>query len=327
MRYREGLDSQQHGAVIAETFSLNSSFILNEFLFFSYWIVLFFFCSIRDLSYNEIQQLPSLQGCIRLQEMWVLNMQESFHKLMQTGAAVKRKTTYSLWSQKQCVHCCFHTTEAFSTTTSNRSTGTPSRVCLLSVYCKSTHGVQHAVRDDVFKPVLWAECVFMLHRDLSRNQIRVIHRDAFLTLTALTNLWVQSALSYSDCLHHLFGPTDLCWKKAIKPLLLVNEFHRDLSMNSLTVIPTTGLSALSQLKLSGNPQMKNVLPAKNLPKLRWEGNTCVFLSVLSSMKCFRDNAEKHINTIHIYAVCGHHLCPLCQCYVCIKYCNIIRLAK
>lgn len=39
-------------------------------------------------------------------------------------------------------------------------------------------------------------------------------------------------------------------------------------MNSLTVIPTTGLSALSQLKLSGNPQMKNVLTAKNLPKLR-----------------------------------------------------------
>lgn len=41
-------------------------------------------------------------------------------------------------------------------------------------------------------------------------------------------------------------------------------------MNSLTVIPTTGLGALSQLKLSGNPQMKNMLPAKNLPKLRWE---------------------------------------------------------
>uniref|UniRef100_A0A7N6FC20 Leucine-rich repeat-containing G-protein coupled receptor 4 n=1 Tax=Anabas testudineus TaxID=64144 RepID=A0A7N6FC20_ANATE len=66
--------------------------------------------------------------------------------------------------------------------------------------------------------------------DLSRNEIRVIHRDSFLTLTALTNL--------------------------------------DLSMNSLTVIPTTGLVALSQLKLSGNPHMKNMLPAENLPKLR-----------------------------------------------------------
>lgn len=45
-------------------------------------------------------------------------------------------------------------------------------------------------------------------------------------------------------------------------------------MNSLTVIPTTGLSALNQLKLSGNPQMKNVLTAKNLPKLRWEKHLC-----------------------------------------------------
>ncbi|PWA18887.1 hypothetical protein CCH79_00005053 [Gambusia affinis] len=66
--------------------------------------------------------------------------------------------------------------------------------------------------------------------DLSRNKIRVIHKDAFLSLTGLTNL--------------------------------------DLSMNSLSVIPTTGLSAVIQLKLSGNPQMKNVLAAKNLPKLR-----------------------------------------------------------
>lgn len=30
--------------------------------------------------------------------------------------------------------------------------------------------------------------VVIFHRDLSRNEIRVIHRDAFLTLTALTNL-------------------------------------------------------------------------------------------------------------------------------------------
>ncbi|XP_053720735.1 leucine-rich repeat-containing G-protein coupled receptor 4 [Synchiropus splendidus] len=71
----------------------------------------------------------------------------------------------------------------------------------------------------------------MLHLlDLSRNQITVVHRDAFLTLTALTNL--------------------------------------DLSMNSLTTVPTSGLSALSQLKLSGNPRMKNVLSTTNLPKLR-----------------------------------------------------------
>ncbi|KAJ8281002.1 hypothetical protein GJAV_G00062190 [Gymnothorax javanicus] len=66
--------------------------------------------------------------------------------------------------------------------------------------------------------------------DLSRNEIASIHKDAFISLTALTNL--------------------------------------DLSMNSLSTMPTTGLSALSQLKLFGNMQMKGDLAAKNLPKLR-----------------------------------------------------------
>ncbi|KAM3876622.1 leucine-rich repeat-containing G-protein coupled receptor 4 [Diretmus argenteus] len=112
-----------------------------------------------DLSYNEIKELPSFQGCLNLQE---ISMQ---HNQIQQ---IDRDTFQGL-----------------------------SALRLL---------------------------------DLGRNEIRVIHRDAFLTLTALTNL--------------------------------------DLSINSLTVIPTTGLSALNQLKLSGNLQMKNVLTAKNLPKLR-----------------------------------------------------------
>ncbi|KAG5848682.1 hypothetical protein ANANG_G00101420 [Anguilla anguilla] len=66
--------------------------------------------------------------------------------------------------------------------------------------------------------------------DLSRNEITSIHKDSFFSLTALTNL--------------------------------------DLSMNSLSTMPTAGLNALSQLKLSGNLQMKGALAAKNLPKLR-----------------------------------------------------------
>ncbi|XP_012706197.2 leucine-rich repeat-containing G-protein coupled receptor 4 [Fundulus heteroclitus] len=112
-----------------------------------------------DLSYNEVRQLPSLQGCSRLQEI-------SFQ-----------------------------------------------------------HNHIEEIDRDTFQDLSALRLL-----DLSRNKIRVIHKDAFLTLTGLTNL--------------------------------------DLSMNSLSVIPTTGLSAVSQLKLSGNPQMKNVLPAKNLPKLR-----------------------------------------------------------
>uniref|UniRef100_A0A8C1P8B5 Leucine-rich repeat-containing G-protein coupled receptor 4 n=1 Tax=Cyprinus carpio TaxID=7962 RepID=A0A8C1P8B5_CYPCA len=64
-----------------------------------------------------------------------------------------------------------------------------------------------------------------LRLDLSRNQIKFIHRDAFLSLSALTNL--------------------------------------DLSLNSLASVPTTGLSALNQLKLTGNVELRNGLMSKN----------------------------------------------------------------
>uniref|UniRef100_A0A096LTZ7 Leucine-rich repeat-containing G-protein coupled receptor 4 n=1 Tax=Poecilia formosa TaxID=48698 RepID=A0A096LTZ7_POEFO len=117
------------------------------------------FLQTLDLSYNEVKQLPSFQGCSRLQEI-------SFQ-----------------------------------------------------------HNHIQQIDRDTFQDLSALRLL-----DLSRNEIRVIHKDAFLSLTGLTNL--------------------------------------DLSMNSLSVIPTTGLSAVIQLKLSGNPQMKNVLPAKNLPKLR-----------------------------------------------------------
>uniref|UniRef100_A0A8P4KD93 Leucine-rich repeat-containing G-protein coupled receptor 4 n=1 Tax=Dicentrarchus labrax TaxID=13489 RepID=A0A8P4KD93_DICLA len=72
---------------------------------------------------------------------------------------------------------------------------------------------------------------------------------------------------------------------------------RDLSMNSLTVIPTTGLSVLSQLKLSGNPQMKNVLTAKNLPKLRsisvpYAYQCCAFVGCDSMTSSSEENDVK-----------------------------------
>lgn len=116
---------------------------------------------------------------------------------------------------------------------------------------------------------------WFLHRDLSRNEIKVIHRDAFLTLTALTNLWVQRYHLFNHAKYKTSAVTlqHLIWLHVLYRILNCTceiILHRDLSMNSLTVLPTTGLSALSQLKLSGNPQMKNVLTARNLPKLRWE---------------------------------------------------------
>ncbi|XP_037103240.1 leucine-rich repeat-containing G-protein coupled receptor 4 [Syngnathus acus] len=112
-----------------------------------------------DLSYNEIKELPSFQGCVQLQEI----------------------------------------------------------------------SLQHNQIEQIGREHFQGLTVLRL-LDLSRNKIQFIHADAFLTLAALTNL--------------------------------------DLSMNYLTTLPTTGLSALSQLKLSGNPQMKNVLTVNQLPKLR-----------------------------------------------------------
>ncbi|KAM4722558.1 leucine-rich repeat-containing G-protein coupled receptor 4 [Rhinophrynus dorsalis] len=66
--------------------------------------------------------------------------------------------------------------------------------------------------------------------DLSRNMIQKIHNEAFTTLTALTNL--------------------------------------DLSFNELVSFPTEGLRGLNQLKLTGNPNLKDSLAAKDLLKLR-----------------------------------------------------------
>ncbi|XP_063294637.1 leucine-rich repeat-containing G-protein coupled receptor 4 [Pelobates fuscus] len=66
--------------------------------------------------------------------------------------------------------------------------------------------------------------------DLSRNLIQTIHNEAFTTLSSLSNL-------------------DLCF-------------------NDLTSFPTEGLQGLNQLKLTGNPRLKESFAAKDLLKLR-----------------------------------------------------------
>lgn len=140
---------------------------------------------------------------------------------------------------------------------------------------------------------LWVHCVLSSRRDLSRNEIRVIHRDAFLSLTALTNLWVRLIIiiikyCYATSDHAeqsspvTYRHSFLLTCAELNCLCILIWFDRDLSMNSLAVIPTSGLSSLSQLKLSGNLQMKNGLTAKNLPKLRWERSSGVDCRVLLS---------------------------------------------
>ncbi|KAF7688037.1 leucine-rich repeat-containing G-protein coupled receptor 4 [Silurus meridionalis] len=112
-----------------------------------------------DLSYNEIEELPSFQGCVSLQD---ITLQQN--RIQQ----IERDTFHGLTNLR----------------------------------------------------VL----------DLSRNKLKSIHPDAFHSLSALTSL--------------------------------------DLSMNLLASIPTAGLIALNQLKLTGNVNMRNSLSAAGLPKLR-----------------------------------------------------------
>uniref|UniRef100_A0A673W6Z1 Leucine-rich repeat-containing G-protein coupled receptor 4 n=1 Tax=Salmo trutta TaxID=8032 RepID=A0A673W6Z1_SALTR len=87
-------------------------------------------------------------------------------------------------------------------------------------------------------------CLKLQEISLQHNHIQQIDRDTFQGLSAL-----------------LVCSRNVC-------MLICPVCFRDLSLNSLTSIPTTGLSSLNQLKLTGNLQMKNVFTAKSLPKLR-----------------------------------------------------------
>uniref|UniRef100_A0A8C1YFJ0 Leucine-rich repeat-containing G-protein coupled receptor 4 n=1 Tax=Cyprinus carpio TaxID=7962 RepID=A0A8C1YFJ0_CYPCA len=96
--------------------------------------------------------------------------------------------------------------------------------------------------------------------DLSRNQIKFIHRDAFLSLSALTNL--------------------------------------DLSLNSLASVPTAGLSALNQLKLTGNVELRNGVMSKSLPKLRsitvpYAYQCCAFVACDSAVNSAEDDERRN----------------------------------
>lgn len=172
-----------------------------------------------------------------------------------------------------CYMYVFRSIEAFNTTALNRLTGEPSKASLLFVYCKPPQLHTFSLTQNTYNKCwnLWVEAC------------------EFITLFLYTETWAEmkSELStemlFSPSVHSQICEYDFCvmcslyhelhsnWSIFFKILIC---FLRDLSMNSLTMIPTTGLSALSQLKLSGNPQMKNVLTGNNLPKLRW-GNTFV----------------------------------------------------
>lgn len=104
--------------------------------------------------------------------------------------------------------------------------------------------------------------------DLSRNLIHKVHNEAFNTLGSLTSL--------------------------------------DLSFNQLTSFPTGGLNGLNQLKLIGNPDLRQSLTAKNLLKLRsvsvpYAYQCCAFSacdSYLTSITDATDHKEPGLSLDH-----------------------------
>uniref|UniRef100_A0A8C5E6K9 Leucine-rich repeat-containing G-protein coupled receptor 4 n=1 Tax=Gouania willdenowi TaxID=441366 RepID=A0A8C5E6K9_GOUWI len=113
-------------------------------------------------------------------------------------------------------------------------------------------------------------CIRLQEISFQHNHIQQIDRDTFQGLSSLR----------------------LCFPYPHSAHQLVN-----LSMNSLNVTPTSGLTALSQLKLSGNPQMRNVLSAKNLPKLRsisvpYAYQCCAFVGCDSATGSSEDDSKK-----------------------------------
>uniref|UniRef100_A0A8C2Q9E1 Leucine-rich repeat-containing G-protein coupled receptor 4 n=1 Tax=Cyprinus carpio TaxID=7962 RepID=A0A8C2Q9E1_CYPCA len=156
----------------------------------------------KDLSYNEIEDLPSFQGCVRLQD---ISLQHNQIRQIDRG-------TFQGMSSLRVL-------------------------------------------------------------DLSRNQIKFIHRDAFLSLSALTNL--------------------------------------DLSLNSLASVPTAGLSALNQLKLTGNVELRNGLMSKSLPKLRsitvpYAYQCCAFVACDSAVNSAEDDERRNAFGMTFCLLCTSH---------------------
>uniref|UniRef100_A0A8C7RMD0 Leucine-rich repeat-containing G-protein coupled receptor 4 n=1 Tax=Oncorhynchus mykiss TaxID=8022 RepID=A0A8C7RMD0_ONCMY len=129
-------------------------------------------------------------------------------------------------------------------------------------------------------------CLKLQEISLQHNHIQQIDRDTFQGLSAL-----------------LVCSRNVC-------MLICPVCFRDLSLNSLTSIPTTGLSSLNQLKLTGNLQMKNVFTAKSLPKLRsvsvpYAYQCCAFVGCDSSTSSTDEENIKKVTDVERISMVMH----------------------
>uniref|UniRef100_A0A4W3K5G5 Leucine-rich repeat-containing G-protein coupled receptor 4 n=1 Tax=Callorhinchus milii TaxID=7868 RepID=A0A4W3K5G5_CALMI len=95
---------------------------------------------------------------------------------------------------------------------------------------------------------------------LKHNEIKEIKSDTFQGLASLHLLQNCNIKQAKYCNH--------CTNTLVHWLMFIFCLFRDISSNQLTYFPTSGLEGLNQLKLTGNPEMKELLVAEDLRKLR-----------------------------------------------------------
>uniref|UniRef100_A0A8C9RS03 Leucine-rich repeat-containing G-protein coupled receptor 4 n=1 Tax=Scleropages formosus TaxID=113540 RepID=A0A8C9RS03_SCLFO len=96
------------------------------------------------------------------------------------------------------------------------------------------------------------------------NPLSTVGTTAFQNLSELHSLILRGA-SKMETFPSLTGTVNL---ESLVRMFLFRVRFRDLSVNALTSVPTTGLRALHQLRLSANLDLKGTLEPRSLPKLR-----------------------------------------------------------
>uniref|UniRef100_A0A8C2KVS0 Leucine-rich repeat-containing G-protein coupled receptor 4 n=1 Tax=Cyprinus carpio TaxID=7962 RepID=A0A8C2KVS0_CYPCA len=144
------------------------------------------------------------------------------------------------------------------------------------------------------------------------NPLSFVGTTAFQNLSDLHSFKIHTKLTSLVLSRTLTGtkirsiPADLC-----------EDLTVDLSLNSLASVPTAGLSALNQLKLTGNVELRNGLMSKSLPKLRsitvpYAYQCCAFVACDSAVNSAEDDdllctSHTHIPLSGAFKPCEHLL--------------------